>query len=124
LQFVTKTNQEIDMQMSLDKRKITTIQSITFLGLDAPLTWKYHVNELTSRLNKACFAIRSIRPFISLDVLKSTYFSYVHSIISYRIIFWGNSSYNKDIFKIQKRIILELLRIHGEVTLVVNCLND
>ena len=30
---------------------------------------------------------------------------YAHSIISYGIIFWGNSSYSEDIFKIQKRII-------------------
>ena len=42
---------------------------------------------------------------MSLDVLTSTYFSYVHSIIYYGIIFWGNSSYSEDIFKIQKRII-------------------
>jgi len=42
---------------------------------------------------------------VSLDVLKSTYFSYAHSIISYGIIFSGNSSYSDDIFKIQKRII-------------------
>ena len=31
--------------------------------------------------------------------------SYVHSIITYCIIFWGNSPPNTDIFKIQKRII-------------------
>jgi hypothetical protein len=42
---------------------------------------------------------------MSIDVLRSTYFSCVHSIISYGIIFWGNSSYSEDIFKIQKRII-------------------
>ena len=69
------------------------------------MTWKHHIGELTSRLNKACYAIRSIKPFMSLDVLRSTYFSYAHSIISYGIIFWGNSSYSDDIFKIQKRII-------------------
>jgi hypothetical protein len=67
--------------------------------------WKYYVNELTSRLNKACFAIGSIRLLMSLDVLRSSYFSYVHSVISYGIIFCRNSSYSKDIFKIQKRII-------------------
>ena len=41
---------------------------------------------------------------MSLEVLRSTYFQYAHSIISYGIIFWGNSSYSGDIFKIQKRI--------------------
>jgi len=40
---------------------------------------------------------------MSLDVLRSTYFSYVHSIISSGIIFWGNSSHSEEIFKIQKR---------------------
>jgi len=47
---------------------------------------------------------------MSLDVLRSTYFSYAHSILSYGIIFWGNSSYSDDIFKIQKRIIMNSSR--------------
>jgi hypothetical protein len=42
---------------------------------------------------------------MSQDVLRSTYFSYAHSII-----FWGNSSHNEDIFKIQKRIIMNSSR--------------
>jgi len=81
--------------------------SLKFLGLtlDTSFTWKYHVGELTSRLNKACCAIRSIKPFMSLDVLRSTYISYVHSFIFYGIIFWGNSSYSEEIFKTKKRII-------------------
>ena len=33
------------------------------------------------------------------------YFSYFHSILSYGIIFWGNSAYSSNIFKIQKRVI-------------------
>jgi hypothetical protein len=46
---------------------------------------------------------------MSLDALRSTYFSYVHSIISNGIIFWGNSSHSEEIFKIQNikvRIIM------------------
>ena len=107
LQFLTKTNHEIKMQVLFSNRKITTTESLRFLGLtiDTSLTWKHHIGELLSRLNKACYAIRLIKPFMSLDVLRSTYFPYVHSIISYGIIFWGNSSHSEDIFKIQKRII-------------------
>ena len=33
------------------------------------------------------------------------YFSYFHSIMSYGIIFWGNSHSSVKVFKIQKRII-------------------
>jgi hypothetical protein len=77
------------------------------LTIDTTLTWKHHIGGLTSRMNKARYAIRSIKLFMFLDVQRSTYFSYAHSIIrvSYGITFWGNSSYSEDIFKIQKRII-------------------
>jgi len=42
---------------------------------------------------------------MSLDVMKIIYYSYVHSVISYGIIFWGNSHLSDSIFKIKKRII-------------------
>jgi hypothetical protein len=107
LQFLTKTDHEMNMQVSFGNRKIATTQGLKFFGLiiDTSLTRKYHIGELTCRLNKACYAITSIKPFMSLDVLRSTYFLYGHSIISYGIIFWGNSSHSEEIFKIQKRII-------------------
>jgi len=91
LQFLTKTDNEINMQVSFDNRKIATAQSLKFLGLtiDTTLTWKHQVGELTSRLNKACYAIRSIKPFMSLDILRSTYFLYAHSIISLELYFGG-----------------------------------
>ena len=99
------------MQVSFVNRKIATAQSLKFLRLTIDtLIWKHYIGELTSRLNKACYAITSIKLFMSLDVLRSTYFSYAHSIISYGIIFWGNSPYSEDIFKIQKRIIINSSR--------------
>jgi hypothetical protein len=95
------------MQVSYGDRITVTARSLKFLGLtiDASLTWRHHSIEFTSRLNKACYATRSIKPFMSTDVLRSTYFSYMHSIISYGIIFLGKSSHSEDILKIQKRIV-------------------
>jgi hypothetical protein len=69
------------------------------------LSWSDHIVELTSKLNKACYAIRAIKSFMSLDVLRTIYFSYAHSVMSYGIIFWGNSHYSDSLFKIQKRMI-------------------
>jgi hypothetical protein len=107
LQVLTKTYHEINMQALFINRKIATTQSLKFLGLTiyTSLTWIYHVGKLTSTMNKACYAIRLIKPFMSLDVLRSTYFLYFHSIISYGIIFWGTSFCSEEIFKTQKRII-------------------
>jgi len=39
------------------------------------------------------------------NVLRTVYFSYFHSVMSYGVIFWGNSHLSNNIFKIQKRII-------------------
>jgi len=47
---------------------------------------------------------------MSLETLRMVYFVYIHSIISYRIIFWGNQPYSDKIFKIQKRVIRIITR--------------
>jgi len=107
MQFLTKRHDETKMQIIASNTVITNINNTRFLGLiiDSTLSWKDHIVELTSKLNKACYAIRAKKPFMSLDVLKMIYFSYVHSVMSYGIIFWGNSHHCDSIFKIQKRII-------------------
>jgi hypothetical protein len=88
-------------------RKIATSRSLKFYGLtlDTTLTWKFHISELTTTQNKDCYVIRSIKPFMSLDLLRSTYVSCAHWIVSYGIIFWAKSSHSEEIFKVQKRMI-------------------
>jgi hypothetical protein len=107
LQFLLKKHNEIKMQIISSNSVITNINCTKFLGLilDSILLWNDHITGLKSRLNKACYAIRAIKPFMSLDVMKLIYDSYVHSVLSYGIIFWGNSHLSDSIFKIQKRII-------------------
>jgi len=100
LQFLTKKHNEIKMQIISSKTIITNINSTKFLGLiiDSTLSCKDHITRLTSKLKKACYAIRAIKPFMSLDVMKIIYYSYVHPVISYGIIFWGNSHLSDSIF--------------------------
>jgi len=71
------------MQIFASSTIITDINSTRFLGLiiDGTLSWKDHIGELTSELNKVCYAIRAIKPFMSLDVLEMIYFSYIHSLM-------------------------------------------
>jgi hypothetical protein len=90
-----------------EDKQITKAQNIKFLGLkiDSNLSWKEHINDTIPKLNNACFAIRSIIPFMSREAMRLIYFSHFHSVLSYRIIFWGNSVHSKYIFRIQKRTI-------------------
>jgi len=107
LQFLTKKQNEMQQQVANYNSLITNINSTKFLGLtiDSTLSWKDHITELTPKLNKACYVIRTPTFLRSAGVLRMVYFSCFHSIMSYGIIFWGNSPHSINIFKIQKRII-------------------
>jgi len=104
---MTKKQNEIKIKIVVSNTIITNVNSTKFLGLtiDSTLSWKAHIVDLTSKLNKACYAIRAVKLFVTLNVLRTVYFSYFHSIMSHGIIFWGNSHLSSNIFKIQKRII-------------------
>ena len=71
--------------------------------MDGSLSWNNHTYQLMHKLSIASYAIRSVKLFMTEETLRMVYFSCVHSILSYGIIFWGNSSYC-DILKTQKRI--------------------
>jgi hypothetical protein len=50
-----------------------------------------NIEVLIDKLNRSCFAIRLVKSILPLETLKMMYFSYMHSILTYGIIFWGNS---------------------------------
>jgi len=103
LQFLIKNIKLTDLSISCETKPITKVQKVKFLGLtiDNYLSWNFHIEEIKPKLNKACFAIRSLRPYLLYEVVRMIYISYFHSSVSYGIIFWGNSSQNNSIFKIK-----------------------
>ena len=76
-----------------------------FLGLmvDDSLTWNNLIDQLISKLNSACYAIRVVNAMLSRKELRMLYFLYVYSVLSYGIIFWDNTPNSIKIFRIQKR---------------------
>jgi len=62
---------------------------IKFLGLiiDDTLSWKQHIEQVVNKMCTACYALRNIKHIVPLDTLRVIYFAYIHSIISYGIIF-------------------------------------
>jgi hypothetical protein len=49
--------------------------------------------------------IRNIKPIMSIITLINVYYSYFHSVMTYGLIYWGNSLHADMIFKMQKRVI-------------------
>jgi hypothetical protein len=93
------------VDISFKNRYIVNDTITRFLGItiDSSLSWKNHTDELTVKLSKAYYAVRSLRPFVSHESLRMIYYSYFHTVMSYSIIFWGNSAHNINIFKLQKK---------------------
>jgi hypothetical protein len=67
LQFLMKNSKLTDLLICYDNKHITKVQKLKFLGLsiDNYLSWNFHIEEIIPKLNKACFTIRSIRPYLS-----------------------------------------------------------
>ena len=53
--------------------------------------------------------MRSIKPVMSLNTLKTIYYSSFNAIVSYGLPFWGNTRHNFKVFRIQIRIIKVML---------------
>jgi hypothetical protein len=89
LQFQTKNSKMLDIQVSYLNNQISNNFNVSFLGIktDNYLTWKDDIDELVVKLNRSRLAIRSVKSLSSSEILKTVYYSYVHSILNYGIIF-------------------------------------
>lgn len=86
---------------------ISSKSSIKFLGLvvDDQLRWCDHIHFLSTKLNKAYYAISRIKGSLNLKSLIDIYYGPFHSHLSYNILLWGNSVSVERILISQKRIL-------------------
>jgi hypothetical protein len=92
-----------DFKVALKRQSPTgyTLIRVALLGLilDNTLSWKKDIEQIVGKMFSA---LRNIKSVVSQDTLKKYI---LHSLLSYGIIFWGNSPYAKKIFIIQKKSI-------------------
>ena len=107
LEFRTNHYSNDIIQSAYDLKGITNATEARFLGLilDNTLSWKKHIEQVVSKMCSACYALQNIKSVVTQDTLKMIYFAHIHSLLSYGIILWGNSSYAKKVFIIQKKSI-------------------
>jgi hypothetical protein len=65
-------------QIKYNNKTIVNTNELKFLGLVLHNTtsWKCYIDMLATKLNKACYIARVIRPFLSLNSLKIIYHAY------------------------------------------------
>jgi hypothetical protein len=87
-----------------DNNRIFNNSYTKFLGLivDNTLFWKPHIDHLINKLSTACYVIRSVKPYVNTNAIIMIYHSLFRAIMTYGIIFWGNSSHSTQVFRMQK----------------------
>ena len=105
LEFKTKYYCNVNAEITYDQKCTTKASEMIFLGviIHDTLSWKQHIDQLVNKMSVACYAVQNIISLVSPDTLRIIYFAYIHSILSYGIIFWGNSSYSNKVFILQKK---------------------
>jgi hypothetical protein len=66
------------------------------------LTWDNHIDQLISRFKSPFHTVRAVKAMLSRKTLRMLYFSYVLSVISYVINFWGNAPNSIKVLRIKK----------------------
>ena len=101
------TDRKYNKLYCLRENYLTNSDSVRFLGLtlDKNLSWKLHIDQLCSKLASACFILRTLSSLETQQNMMVVYFSYFQSVMTYGVIFWGNSTDRNKVFKLQKRAI-------------------
>ncbi|CAD0198524.1 unnamed protein product [Chrysodeixis includens] len=110
INFKTYKSKNLDLNISYNNSPIKQIHSAKFLGitLDTHLSWKEHINNLCTKINRFVFALRKVKDVTSRDTSIMVYHAYICSIIRYGIVVWGNSCDIMRVFIAQKKCIRAL----------------
>ena len=118
LQFLTHNSTKADIFITQNGHMISETEQFKFLGvqIDSKLSWKAHVQDLVQKLNTALFTIRIVSEVSDISTRKIAYFAYFHSLMTYGVIFWGNSSDSKRVFLVQKRAIRAICGVSSRMS--------
>ena len=103
--FTTKRSMSVNLQIGFNNNFITNSSYTKFLRvtMNNTLSWNNHIDLLVKKLSKAHYIIRNAKTYMHAPSLKIIYYAFFHSVVSYGIIFWGNSWHSSIIFRLQKK---------------------
>lgn len=103
----SRNGTEYPAELNLNGDKIPYSDATKFLGItiDAHLDWEKHVQSTCTKLHKVCYSLKELSKLVSHSALITAYYGNFYSVMSYGVLFWGNSSHSSEIFKVQKRAV-------------------
>jgi len=113
--FTTQQRKPFKPKIKINDQIISQTKSTKFLGLiiDETLNWSEHVSMILSKTSSGLYALRKMSFFSNLETLRTIYFAYIHSVISFGISLYGATTIkNMDsILKVQKQAIRIMLHL-------------
>jgi len=84
IQFTNKSTCTPGVQITYKDKQISIVNETKFLGLfiNNNLSWKTNIECIKSKLSSTCYAVRSVKPFLTINTLKMIYYSYFHSVMT------------------------------------------
>lgn len=118
ISFTTHQNiNQVQPNIFLGENSLDEVQNSKFLGLtlDKHFKWNLHIDKLCRTISSGMFALRKMSKLCSIETLKTIYFAFIHSHISFGIILYGATSHENlnKLLVLQKqalRIMLGLKR--------------
>ena len=82
---------EGDLKIKLSGKRLYPTESVQYLGvkIDTNLSWEYHVNDLSIKLNRANAFLFKMKKYVSSKILRSICFTIFDSYLSYRCLVWA-----------------------------------
>lgn len=88
----TTKNQNIIIK--IHNNELDRVENTKFLGLiiDSHLSWDMHIDYIIKKINSGLYALKRMRNFCNVEVLRTIYFAHIHSHIAYGICVYGATS--------------------------------
>ena len=86
MNFNKTHNMESGKQLNISNSTETKFWGLI---INKTLSWNQHIDQIATKLCSACYALRNMKHIVPHSTLRKIYYAYIHSILSYVIIFWG-----------------------------------
>ena len=112
------TNKRVDRKITIRANNSNLEQKTEckFLGVivDDRLTWKSHINHISSKISKSLAILRLLKYTFPKQILKTLYMSLIQPYFNYCNIIWGAADKTtiEPLFILQKKAIRLVNRVH------------
>ena len=118
--FKSKQNKfEGHLKIKICGKRLYPTESVKFLGvkIDTNLSWQYHVNDLSIKLNRANALLFKMRKYVSYKILRSIYFAIFDSYYPTTVLSGLKIVAIFNELQFCKKRLLKLLIFHQEISI-------